>query len=119
MRFHKGSIEPGLPNRGQPKKTFQAVIERAKQRRREIGAFLRGLDVGRPDSSQIDSHGEASLQGLMEWSARLEKLTDADEPAQGDYEKFHDGLDKLDHHTESLIVDLEQTLRRMGGGRQK
>jgi hypothetical protein len=119
LRFHQGPIEPGLPNRGQPKRTFQGVIERAKQRRREIGAFLRGLDVGRPESSQIDSHGEASLQSLMEWSARLEKLADADEPAQGDYGQFHRGLDQLDHTTEALIVDVEQTLRRMGGGRQK
>jgi hypothetical protein len=119
MRFHQGPIEASLPNRGQPKKTFQGVIERAKQRRREIGAFLRGLDVGRPESSQIDSHGEASLQSLMEWSARLEKLVDADEPAQGDYGQFHRGLDQLDHTTEALIVDVEQTLRRMGGGRQK
>ena len=119
QRFHQGSIEASLPNRGQLKRTFQGVIERAKQRRREIGAFLRGLDIGRPESSQMDSHGEASLQSLMEWSARLEKLADADEPAQGDYGQFHRGLDQLDHTTEALIVDVELTLRRMGGGRQK
>lgn len=119
QRFHQGPIEATLPNRGQPKRTFQGVIERAKQRRREIGAFLRGLDVGRPESSQMDSHGEASLQSLMEWSARLEKLADADEPPQGDYGQFHRGLDQLDHTTEALIVDVELTLRRQGGGRQK
>lgn len=119
QRFHQGPIEAALPNRGQPKRTFQGVIERAKQRRREIGAFLRGLDVGRPESSQMDSHGEASLQSLMEWSARLEKLADADEPAQGDYGQFHRGLDQLDHTTEALIVDVELTLRRQGGGRHK
>ena len=119
QRFHQGPIEATLPNRGLPKRTFQGVIERAKQRRREIGAFLRGLDVGRPESSQMDSHGEASLQSLMEWSARLEKLADADEPAQGDYGQFHRGLDQLDHTTEALIVDVELTLRRQGGGRQK
>jgi hypothetical protein len=119
QRFHQGPIEASLPNRGQPKRTFQGVIERAKQRRREIGSFLRGLDIGRPESSQMDSHGEASLQSLMEWSARLEKLADADEPAQGDYGQFHRGLDQLDHTTEALIVDVELTLRRLGGGRQK
>jgi hypothetical protein len=119
QRFHQGPIEASLPNRGQLKRTFQGVIERAKQRRREIGAFLRGLDIGRPESSQMDSHGEASLQSLMEWSARLEKLADADEPAQGDYGQFHRGLDQLDHTTEALIVDVELTLRRLGGGRQK
>ncbi len=119
QRFHQGSIEASLPNRGQLKRTFQGVIERAKQRRREIGSFLRGLDIGRPESSQMDSHGEASLQSLMEWSARLEKLADADEPAQGDYGQFHRGLDQLDHTTEALIVDVELTLRRLGGGRQK
>lgn len=117
QRFHQGPIEASLPNRGQPKRTFAGVIERAKQRRREIGGFLRGLDVGRPESSQMDSHGEASLQSLMEWSARLEKLADADEPAQGDYGQFHRGLDQLDHTTEALIVDVELTLRRLGGGR--
>lgn len=119
LRFHQGSIETALPNRGQPKRTFAGVIERAKLRRREIGAFLRGLDLGRPESSQMDSHGEASLQSLMEWSARLEKLADADEPAQGDYGQFHRGLDQLDHTTEALIVDVELTLRRLGGGRGK
>lgn len=119
LRFQQGPIEASLPNRGQPKRTFQGVIDRAKQRRREIGAFLRGLDVGRPESSQMDSHGEASLQSLMEWSARLEKLADADEPAQGDYGQFHRGLDQLDHTTEALIVDVELTLRRLGGGRHK
>jgi hypothetical protein len=56
----------------------------------------------------------------MEWSARLEKLAeDAKEPAQGDYTQFHRGLDQLDHTTEALIVDVELTLRRLGGGRQK
>jgi hypothetical protein len=119
QRFHQGAIEPTLPNRGALKRTFAGVIERAKQRRREIGSFLRGLDVGRPESSQMDSHGEASLQSLMEWSARLEKLADADEPAQGDYGQFHRGLDQLDHTTEALIVDVELTLRRLGGGRTK
>jgi hypothetical protein len=119
QRFHQGPIEASLPNRGQLKRTFQGVIERAKQRRREIGSFLRGLDIGRPESSQMDSHGEASLQSLMEWSARMEKLADADEPAQGDYAQFHRGLDQLDHTTEALIVDVELTLRRLGGGRQK
>jgi hypothetical protein len=113
-RFSGGAIEPTLPNRPQPKRTFQGVIERAKQRRREIGAFLRGLDLGKTESSQMDSHGEASLQSLMEWSARLEKLMDTDEPAQADYTVFHRAMDQLDHTTEALIVDVEATLRRLG-----
>jgi len=119
-RFHEGPIEAHLPNRGTPKKTFQGFLERARGRRREIGALLRGLDMGKTESSQMDSHGEDSLHRLMEWSARLEKLAeDAKEPAQGDYTQFHRGLDQLDHTTEALIVDVELTLRRLGGGRQK
>jgi hypothetical protein len=119
-RFANGAIEPLLPTRGQTsRRTFASVVDRARMRRREIGAFLRGLHLGRTETSHMDSHGEASLQSLMEWSARLEKLADADEPAQGDYGQFHRGLDQLDHTTEALIVDVEQTLRRMGGGRQK
>jgi hypothetical protein len=113
-RFTTGAVEALLPNRGQPKRTFPGVIERAKQRRREIGSFLRGLDIGRTESSMMDSHGEASLQGLMEWAARLEKLADAEEPPQADYGQFHRGLDQLDHTTEALIVDVEATLRRLG-----
>jgi hypothetical protein len=62
----------------------------------------------------MDSHGEASLQGLMEWAARLEKLIEAEEPDQGDYAQFHRGMDQLDHTTESLLVDVEQTLKRLG-----
>jgi hypothetical protein len=113
-RFTTGAVEALLPNRPQPKRTFPGVIERAKQRRREIGSFLRGLDIGRTESSMMDSHGEASLQGLMEWAARLEKLADAEEPPQADYGQFHRGLDQLDHTTEALIVDVEATLRRLG-----
>jgi hypothetical protein len=113
-RFTTGAVEAMPPNRLQPKRTFPGVIERAKQRRREIGSFLRGLDIGRTESSMMDSHGEASLQGLMEWAARLEKLADAEEPPQADYGQFHRGLDQLDHTTEALIVDVEATLRRLG-----
>jgi hypothetical protein len=89
------------------------VVDRARGRRREIGAFLRGLDLGRTETSHMDSHGEASLQSLMEWAARLENLADADEPDQADYAQFHRGLDQLENTTEALIIDVEQTLRRL------
>ena len=61
----------------------------------------------------MDSHGEASLQSLMEWAARLENLVEADEPDQADYAQFHRGLDQLDNTTEALMLDVEQTLRRL------
>ena len=113
-RFETGPIEQLLPNRRQPpQRTFQGVAERAKARRREIGAFLRGLDLGRTETSHMDSHGEASLQSLMEWAARLEILAEADEPQQADYGQFHRVLDQLDSNTEALVVDVEQTLRRL------
>ena len=113
-RFEAGSIEPQLPPRPQsPRRTFQTVVERAKHRRREIGAFLRGLDIGRTETSHMDSHGEASLQSLMEWAARLENLAEADEPEQADYAMFHRGLDQLESTTEALIIDVELTLRRL------
>jgi len=112
-RFEKGAIEPLLPIRPTSKRNFQGVVERAKHRRREIGAFLRGLDLGRTETSHMDSHGEASLQSLMEWAARLENLTEADEPDQADYAQFHRGLDQLENTTEALIIDVEQTLRRL------
>jgi hypothetical protein len=114
QRFDSGSIEPLLPNRSATaRRTFQTVIERAKHRRREIGAFMRGLDLGRTETSHMDSHGEASLQSLMEWSARLENLAEADEPQQADYVQFHRVLDQLDNTTEALIIDVEMTLRRL------
>jgi hypothetical protein len=112
-RFERGSIEPLLPTRPPARRHFQGVVERAKHRRREIGAFLRGLDLGRTETSHMDSHGEASLQSLMEWAARLENLVEADEPDQADYAQFHRGLDQLENTTEALIVDVEQTLRRL------
>jgi len=108
-RFEKGPLENNLPVRAAARYTFEGIVDRAKQRRREIGAFLRGLDLARTESSHMDSHGEASLQGLMEWAARLEKLIEAEEPDQGDYAQFHRGMDQLDHTTESLLVDVEQT----------
>jgi hypothetical protein len=113
LRFEKGAIEVMLPARGPAKRNFLGVVERAKQRRREIGAFLRGLDLGRTETSHLDSHGEASLQSLMEWAARLENLAEADEPDQADYNQFHRGLDQLDSTTEALIIDVELTLRRL------
>jgi hypothetical protein len=113
LRFDKGAIEVMLPPRGPAKRNFPGVVERAKQRRREIGAFLRGLDLGRTETSHMDSHGEASLQSLMEWAARLENLAEADEPDQADYNQFHRGLDQLDSTTEALILDVELTLRRL------
>ena len=112
-RFEKGAIEPLLPIRPTSKRNFQGVVERAKHRRREIGAFLRGLDLGRTESSHMDSHGEASLQSLMEWAARLENLAEADEPDNADYAQFHRGMDQLENTTEALIVDVELTLRRL------
>jgi len=112
-RFDHGTVEPAIPPRPNVRRTFQAVVDRAKQRRREIGAFLRGLDIGHTETSHMDPHGEASLQSLMEWAARLENLAEADEPAQADYNQFHRGLDQLESTTEALIIDVEQTLRRL------
>lgn len=114
-RFESGSIEalpPGRPNLAQ-RRTFQSVVDRAKQRRREIGAFLRGLHLGSTETSHMDSHGEASLHNLMEWSARIENLIEAEEPRNADYTQFHRGLDHLDNTTEALMVDVELTLRRL------
>jgi hypothetical protein len=112
-RFERGTIEPVIPPRGNLRRSFQGVVERARHRRREIGAFLRGLDIGHTETSHMDAHGEASLQSLMEWAARLENLTEADEPNQADYGQFHRGLDQLESTTEALIIDVEQTLRRL------
>lgn len=112
-RFGHGSIEPVVPPRANLRRTFQGVVERARHRRREIGAFLRGLDLGHTETSHMDAHGEASLQSLMEWAARLENLAEADEPNQADYGQFHRGLDQLESTTETLMVDVEQTLRRL------
>jgi hypothetical protein len=112
-RFDGGSIEAALPVRAATRRNFQGVQERAKQRRRELGAFMRGLDIGRTETSHMDSHGEASLQSLMEWAARLENLAEADEPERADYNQFHRGLDQLDNTTEALVVDVELTLRRL------
>jgi hypothetical protein len=112
-RFESGTIEPLLPTRPVSRRNFSGVVERAKHRRREIGAFLRGLDLGRTESSHMDSHGEASLQSLMEWAARLENLAEADEPDNADYAQFHRGMDQLENTTEALIVDVELTLRRL------
>ena len=112
-RFDSGTIEPLLPTRPVGRRNFAGVVERAKHRRREIGAFLRGLDLGRTESSHMDSHGEASLQSLMEWAARLENLAEADEPDNADYAQFHRGMDQLENTTEALMVDVELTLRRL------
>jgi hypothetical protein len=88
-------------------------VERAKQRRREIGAFLRGLDLGRTESSHMDAHGEASLTSLMKLAAGLENLAEAEEPAQTDANEFHRVFEQLEAATETLIIDVEQTLRRL------
>ena len=112
-RFDRGNIEPLVPQRTKIQRTFQGVVERARHRRREIGAFLRGLDLGHTETGHMDAHGEASLQSLMEWAARLENLTEADEPGQADYAQFHRGLDQLENTTEALMIDVEQTLRRL------
>ncbi len=114
QRFDSGRIEAALPGRANvSRRGFPDVVERARGRRRELGAFLRGLDLGRTETSHMDSHGEASLQSLMEWAARLENLADADEPDQADYAQFHRGLDQLETTTEALIIDVAQTLRRL------
>ena len=114
QRFEDGPIDTMLPSRPHTnRRNFPAVVERSKGRRREIGAFLRGLDLGRTESSHMDSHGEASLQILMEWAARLENVAEADEPEEADFAQLHRGMDQLELTTELLIIDVEQTLRRL------
>jgi hypothetical protein len=112
-RFERGSIEPAIPPRPNVRRTFQGVLERAKQRRREIGAFLRGLDLGHTESSHMDAHGEASLVSLMKLAAGLENLAEAQEPPQTDAAEFHRVFEQLEAATETLIIDVEQTLRRL------
>jgi hypothetical protein len=112
-RFDHGTVEPAIPPRPNVRRTFQGVVERAKQRRREIGAFLRGLDLGHTESSHMDAHGEASLTSLMKLAAGLENLAEAEEPAQTDANEFHRVFEQLEAATETLIIDVEQTLRRL------
>ena len=112
-RFGQGSIEPSIPPRPSLRRTFQGVVERAKQRRREIGAFLRGLDLGHTETSHMDAHGEASLTSLMKLAAGLENLAEAEEPAQTDANELHRVFEQLEAATETLIIDVEQTLRRL------
>jgi hypothetical protein len=112
-RFERGSIEPAIPPRPNVRRTFQTVLERAKQRRREIGAFLRGLDIGHTETSHMDAHGEASLVSLMKLAAGLENLAEAEEPPQTDAGEFHRVFEQLEAATETLIIDVEQTLRRL------
>jgi hypothetical protein len=113
-RFASGVLDPLLPSRAQVRRSFSGVIERVRGRRREIGAFLRGLDLGRTEVSHLDSHAETSLQNLMEWTARIEKMVEeGEEPEQADYNQLHRGVDQLDNTTEALIVDLELTLKRL------
>jgi hypothetical protein len=109
----RGAIEAAPPNRAIPtKRTFQSLVERARARRREIGAFMRGLDLGKTEPSHLDTHSEASLQGLMEWGARLEMLADSREVDKPDFTQQHRVLDQLESTTEMLVVDVELTLRR-------
>jgi hypothetical protein len=112
-RFEHGTIEPAIPPRPNLRRSFQGVVERAKQRRREIGAFLRGLDLGHTESSHMDAHGEASLTSLMKLAAGLENLAEAEEPAQTDANELHRVFEQLEAATETLIIDVEQTLRRL------
>jgi hypothetical protein len=116
-RFGGGDVEPIIPIRNNLRRTFQGVVDRARQRRREIGAFLRGLDMGHTETSHMDAHGEASLQSLMEWAARLENLVEnlaeTPETNQAHYTQFHRVLDQLEATTEALVIDVEQTLRRL------
>ena len=109
----RGAIEAAPPNRVIPtKRTFASLVERARARRREIGAFMRGLDIGKTEPSHLDTHSEASLQGLMEWGARLEMLADSREMDKPDFTQQHRVLDQLESTTEMLVVDVELTLRR-------
>ena len=112
-RFDHGTIEPAVPPRPNLRRSFQGVVERAKQRRREIGAFLRGLDLGHTETSHMDAHGEASLTSLMKLAAGLENLAEAEEPAQTDANELHRVFEQLEAATETLIIDVEQTLRRL------
>jgi hypothetical protein len=112
-RFEHGTVEPAIPPRPNLRRSFQGVVERAKQRRREIGAFLRGLDLGHTESSHMDAHGEASLTSLMKLAAGLENLAEAEEPAQTDANELHRVFEQLEAATETLIIDVEQTLRRL------
>ena len=112
-RFEHGTIEPAIPPRPILRRSFQGVVERAKQRRREIGAFLRGLDLGHTETSHMDAHGEASLTSLMKLAAGLENLAEAEEPAQTDANELHRVFEQLEAATETLIIDVEQTLRRL------
>ena len=112
-RFEHGNVEPSIPPRQNLRRTFQGVVERAKWRRREIGAFLRGLDLGRTETSHMDAHGEASLVSLMKLAAGLENLAEAQEPANTDANELHRVFEQLESATETLIIDVEQTLRRL------
>jgi hypothetical protein len=112
-RFEHGNVEPSIPPRQNLRRTFQGVVERAKWRRREIGAFLRGLDLGRTETSHMDAHGEASLVSLMKLAAGLENLAEAQEPANTDANELHRVFEQLEAATETLIIDVEQTLRRL------
>jgi hypothetical protein len=112
-RFEHGNVEPAIPPRPNLRRTFQGVVERAKLRRREIGAFLRGLDIGHTETSHMDAHGEASLVSLMKLAAGLENLAEAQEPAQTDANELHRVFEQLEAATETLIIDVEQTLRRL------
>jgi hypothetical protein len=112
-RFDHGNVEPAIPPRPNLRRTFQGVVERAKMRRREIGAFLRGLDLGHTETSHMDAHGEASLVSLMKLAAGLENLAEAQEPAQTDANELHRVFEQLEAATETLIIDVEQTLRRL------
>ena len=113
-RFDSGAIEGQPPVRPpHTRRNFLGMVERAKMRRREIGAFLRGLHLAQQETSHMDAHGEASLDSLMQWAARLENLADAEEREQADYSQFHRILDQLESNTEALIVDVELTLRRL------
>jgi hypothetical protein len=112
-RFERGNVEPAIPPRPNLRRTFQGVVERAKMRRREIGAFLRGLDLGHTETSHMDAHGEASLVSLMKLAAGLENLAEAQEPAQTDANELHRVFEQLEAATETLIIDVEQTLRRL------
>jgi len=112
-RFEHGNVEPSIPPRQNLRRTFQGVVERAKWRRREIGAFLRGLDLGRTETSHMDAHGEASLVSLMKLAAGLENLAEAQEPANTDANELHRVFEQLAAATATLIIDVEQTLRRL------
>ena len=116
-RFH-GVIKDAPPNRAiRTNATFADLDRRARARRREIGAFIRGLDLDGMQLSQLDTHCEAGVQSLVEWRARLERMAASREVDGLDLTRVHGVLDQVESITEMLMVDVELTMRRYKEGR--